>query len=125
MDNLVNTVSPLAIDIIIAIIILLVACLKAKAGIYQSIMSVAVVVLALAIGFIGARWLKEPVSDYAWSKYGPTVEEKFDEKVNAAVSGEKSLSQVFQDSWNKIIDSFDIDQLKILEIQEDDVDYQN
>ena len=125
MDNLVNTVSPLAIDVIIAIIILLVACLKAKAGIYQSIMSVAVVILALAIGFIGAKWLKDPVSDYAWQKYGPSVEAKFDEKVDAATKGEKSLEQVFQDSWNKIVDSFNIDQLKILEIKDSDVDYKN
>lgn len=125
MDNLVNTVSPLAIDVIIAIIILLVACLKAKAGIYQSIMSVAVVILALAIGFIGAKWLKDPVSDYAWQKYGPSVEAKFDEKVDAATKGERSLEQVFQDSWNKIVDSFNIDQLKVLEIKDSDVDYKN
>ena len=127
MDSLVNSISPLAIDAILAILILLVACLKAKAGIYQSIMSAAVIVLALAIGFLGARWLKDPVSDYVWTQYGPKVERKFDEKVSAATSGEKSSRQVLQDAWNNIIDSFDVEQLRILEIQDeaDDVDYQN
>ena len=126
MDNLTTTISPLVIDLIIAVIILLVACLKAKAGLYQSVMSIVVIILAVAIGLVGAKLLEKPVSDYAWSKYSVTVEEKFDAEVEAALSGERSLSKVFQDSWNRLIQSFGVEQLDGLMIKDtDDVDYQD
>jgi len=127
MDNLTTTLSPLVIDVALAILILLVAVIKAKAGIYQSVMAVVVVVLALAIGFLGAKLLQEPVSEYAWSKYGPKVEAKFDEEVQAAVTEGKSLSKVFEDSWNDLIKSFaeafNSDNLNRLTIKESDIDY--
>lgn len=126
MDELRTTISPVVIDLIFAAIILLVASLKAKAGLYQTIMSVVVVVLAIAIGFVASNMALEPVSEYAWEKYGPTVEEKFDEEVAAATSGERSLSQVFRDSWNRVINSFDIEKLDALKLDTNEgVDYTN
>lgn len=125
MENLVNTVNPLAIDVVIAIIILLVACLKAKAGIYHSVMSVVVIVLSLALGFIGVQWFKAPVCDFAWKEIGPAVEKSFDDKVEAALGGGESLGAMLQGMWNDIIESTEIEQLKALELKDEEVDYQN
>ncbi|MCQ2551983.1 MAG: hypothetical protein MJ148_01350, partial [Clostridia bacterium] len=125
MENLTTTISPLVIDLIIAAIILLVACLKAKAGLYQSVMSVVIIVLALAIGLVGAKLLEEPVSNYAWQKYGPQVEQKFDKEVEDVLSGKKSVSQVFQESWNRMVSSFGIEQLDNFMIKDKDSDYEN
>lgn len=123
MEELRNTLSPVVIDLIIAALILLVACLKAKAGIFQSVMSAVVVILAIAIGFVASKYLQEPVSNYAWQKYGPIVEEKFDAEVEASVTGEESLGQVFRRSWNRIIESFDLEFLEALEMKEDNPDF--
>lgn len=123
MEELRNTISPVVIDLIIAALILLMACLKAKAGIFHSVMSAVVVLLAIAIGFVGAKYLEEPVSNFAWQKYGPIVEEKFNEEVEASVTGEESLAQVFRRSWNKIVESFDLEFLEALEIKETNPDF--
>lgn len=127
MDNLTTTISPLVIDVIIAILILLLAAIKAKAGIYQSVMAIVVIVIALAVGFVGAKLLEPSVSDYAWSKYGPKVEAEFDTQVDAALGGTKSLDEVFQTSWNNLVDSFakafNSDNLNSLRIKDTDIDY--
>lgn len=124
MENLTNTISPLVIDIIFAVIILLVAALKAKAGLYQTVMSVAVIIIALAIGLVCSKMLTPTVKDYAWKKYSVTVADNFDSTVEAARSGEKSMSQAFQDSWNSIVKSFGSEKANaIFSIGQDDIDY--
>lgn len=125
MENLVNTVNPLAIDFVIAIVILLVACIKARAGIYHSVMSIVVIVLALALGFVGVQWFKAPVCEFAWQEIGPRVEKEFDDRVDAAMKGEESLGQMLRGVWNDIIGSTEIDKLTALEIHDEDFDPQN
>ena len=123
MDQLTTTITPLVIDLAIAAVILLVACLKAKRGLYQSVMSVVVVILAIAIGFVGSKLLLEPVTDYVWSQYGPKVEQRFNDEVDAALNGEDGLAASFQKSWNRVVKSFDMEQLDSLLIAESETDY--
>ena len=124
MDNLTATISPLVIDLVLAMIVLLVAFIKAKSGLYQSVMSVVVVILAIAMGFVGARLFEEPVSGYVWEKYSPKVEAKFDEKVQAALDNKESLGQAFQNSWNRVVQELGSEKLSdSLSIEQEEVDY--
>lgn len=123
MDNLTTTISPLVIDLIIAVIILLVAALRAKAGIYHAVMSVVVIILALAIGMVASKLLTPAVSNYYWKTYGPKVEEKFDKEVETALKGDNSIAQTFADAWNRIIDNFDSEKLDSLKIHQKNTDY--
>ena len=125
MENTINTLSPLVIDIIFAALILLVACIKAKVGFFQSIMKVVVIILAIAIGFICSRVFLEPVSEFVWGKYGPIIEEKFDKKVEDTEKGEKSASDFFKDAWNDTISGFGSEKLDSLLIKESDVDFKD
>jgi len=124
MENLTNTISPLVIDLIFAVIILLVAALKAKAGLYQTVMSVAVIILALAIGLVCSKMLTPTVKEFAWKNYFITVDNNFDATVAAARSGEKSMSKAFQDSWNSVVKSFGSEKAnEIFSIGDDEIDY--
>jgi len=130
MDNLTNTMAPLVIDIAIAAIILLVACLRAKAGIYHCVMSVVVIIVALAIGIVGSKLLTPIVKDAVWNGfYKQEIEEKFDLQVQKALQGTTTFTESFKDSWNNFIDSFDIfkseklESLDSFKIEKDDIDY--
>lgn len=123
MDNVATTLSPLVIDLIFAALILLVACIKAKIGFFQSVMKIVVIILALGIGFVGSKMLLEPASDFIWSKYGPIVEEKFDKKVDDAITGQTNAVDIFKEVWNDTITGFGTDKLDVLKIQDSDVDF--
>ena len=125
MDQLTTTLTPLVIDLAIAAVILLVAFLKAKRGLYQSVMSVAIVILAIAIGFVGSKLLLEPVTDFVWDQYGPKVEQRFNDEVDAALKGENGLAASFQKSWNRVVKSFNMNKLENLIIEEKGHDFTN
>jgi len=123
MDQLTQTISPLVIDLVLAVIILFVAAIKAKAGLYHTVMSVVVIILALAIGLVGSNILTPTVKAIVWEKYKPTVEEKFDKKVEDALNKEISVRDVAMETWNKIISDFEIDKMtEALTIEDDDFD---
>ena len=127
MDNFTTTISPLVVDIAIAVIILLVACLRAKAGVYHCVMSVVVIILALAIGLVGSKLLTPVVKDAVWNGfYKEEVETKFDNQVQKALEGTVTFQDSFKESWNNFIDSFDIfgdNKAENLKIDNDSVDY--
>jgi|GEM_PF-2838466 len=128
MDNLTTTISPLVIDIAIAAIILLVACLRAKAGIFHCVMSVVVIIVAIAIGLVLSKALTPIVKDNVWNGYYKEhIENKFDEEVSSAVEGTKTFDKSFKESWNLMIesfsDSFGIEQASTLKITSDEIDY--
>ena len=124
MENLTATISPLVLDLVLAAVILLVALIKAKTGLYQSVMSIVVIILSLAIGFVGARLFTEPVSDYVWKGYGPKVEAKFDEEVSLALEGDMGLGQAFKNSWNRVISDLGSEKLtESLSIENEEIDY--
>lgn len=123
MDKLTTTLSPLVIDIIFLVFILLVAALRAKAGLFQSVASVAIIIIALAIGLVGAKMLSPQISNYYWESYGPKVEEKFDKQVAQAQSGEGSIAETFAGAWNNILSGFDSKKADEFKINIKDTDY--
>ena len=114
MESTLTTLSPLVIDIIFAALILLVACIKAKIGFFQSVMKVVVVILAIAIGLVCSKVFLEPASNFVWEKYGPVVERQFDNKVEKIGNGERSGSDIFKDVWNDTISGFGSEKLNSL-----------
>ncbi len=123
MDKLTTTISPLVIDIIFLVFILLVAALRAKAGLFQSVASVAIIIVALAIGLVGAKMLSPQIANYYWESYGPKVEEKFDKQVAQAQSGEGSVAEAFAGAWNNILSGFDSEKADEFKINLKDTDY--
>ena len=123
MDNLTTTISPLVIDLIFLVFILLIAAIKAKAGLYDSVVSVVIIFVALAIGLVASKMLTQQVADYYWQSYGPKVEAKFDKQVEQAQSGETSIAETFADAWNQIIKNFDSEKLNEFQIKVKEQDF--
>ena len=123
MDNLTQTISPLVIDLIFLVFILLIAALRAKAGLYHAVVSVVIIFVALAIGLVASKLLTPAVSNYYWKSYGPKVEAKFDKQVEQWQSGETSIAETFAGAWNQIIENFDNEKLDDFQIKIKDQDY--
>ena len=123
MDNLTSTISPLVIDLIFLVFILLIAALKAKKGLYDSVVSVVIIFVALAIGLVASKLLTPPVADYCWKDYGPKVEAKFDKQVEQAQRGETSIAETFAGAWNQIIKNFDSEKLNEFQIKIKEQDF--
>lgn len=107
-----GTLSPVIIDVIIAAIILLAAFIKSRIGLYRSVMSVVVFVLAIVIGIAGSAIALQPVSEYAWTKAAPRIEAKFDKEAADLIGGENSSGKSFSEGWDKLVESFGAEGLK-------------
>ena len=97
-------------DIILLLIILIWGLIKGYQGFIKCVLSVVVIVLAIAAGIYGSKALSEPVGDFVWDRYGPKIEQKFDEELDEALSGGKSAIDKFKDSWGSILESTGISQ---------------
>lgn len=124
MEQLTTTISPLVIDLFIGAIILVVALLRAKAGIFQCVMAVVVIILSLALGIVGSQILTPIVKTAVWDHYyAEETARKFDEEAELAMKGQKSFEQSFKESWNDLIESFGTDKVDVLLMDDSQVDY--
>ena len=98
-------------DIIIAAIILVWALIKGYQGLIKCILSVLVIVLAIAAGIYGSKAAAKPAGDFVWERYGPKIEAKFDEELGEALSGGQSAIDKFKESWDGMLESTGISQL--------------
>ena len=111
MNGFTETISAYLPDIILAAIILVWALVKGYQGLIKCILSVLVIVLAIAAGIYGSKALAEPVGDFVWDRYGPKIEKKFDEELGEALSGGQNAIDKFKESWDSMLESTGISQL--------------
>lgn len=98
-------------DVIILAIILIWAGAKAVQGLYKSLMAVVVLVLAICIGLGLSGMAMQPVGTFVWEKYGPTIEERFDEEFGSAISGGENALNGFKENWDKLLENSGISQI--------------
>ncbi|MBR2098157.1 MAG: hypothetical protein IJ926_00550, partial [Firmicutes bacterium] len=82
----VNSHFGLIVDIAVALIFLLFAVWHARKGFYKTFAGIIAVVVAIAIGIIGAGYLTPPVMEKAWPKVEETVVENYDSSVGHTVA---------------------------------------
>ncbi len=109
----------MVVDFIIAAIVLIAALIKARVGLYNSLASIVVIVLAIAIGMSGSKILLEPVSEYVWQKTGDKIAEGLDKKIELHITGEDGAAGDFKEGWNKTVESLGLGQLKGLQMKND------
>lgn len=97
-------------DIILLLIILIWGFIKGYQGFIKCVLSVVVIVLAVAAGIYGSKALSEPVGNFVWDRYGPKIEEKFDKELDEALSGGKNAIDKFKESWSNVLESTGISQ---------------
>ena len=90
----VNSHFGLIVDIAVALIFLLFAIWHARKGFYKTFAGIIAVVVAIAIGIIGAGYLTPPVMEKAWPKVEETVVENYDSSVGHTVAELHDLSLV-------------------------------
>ena len=97
-------------DIILLLIILIWGLIKGYQGFIKCVLSVVVIVLAIAAGIYGSKALSEPVGNFVWDRYGPKIEQKFDEELDEALSGGKDAIDKFKESWDSLLESTGLSQ---------------
>ena len=102
------------VDLIILAIILVWGIVKAVQGLLKSLLAVVVLVLAIIIAMVGSNFLAEPVGDFVWQKYGPTIEQRFDDEFGTAIEGGENALNGFKESWSKFLESSGISQINSL-----------
>lgn len=76
----------LIVDVAVALIFLLFALWHARKGFYKTFAGIIAVVVAIAIGIIGAGYLTPPVMEKAWPKVEETVIEHYDSSVGHTIA---------------------------------------
>ena len=82
----VNSYFGLIVDIAIGLIFLLFAIWHAKKGFYKTFAGIIAIVVAIAIGIVGAGYLTPPVMDKTWPKVEEKVSENYDSSVGQTIT---------------------------------------
>ena len=82
----VNSHFGLIVDIAIGLIFLLFALWHAKRGFYKTFAGIIAIVVAIAIGIVGAGYLTPPVMDKTWPKVEEKVSENYDSSVGQTIT---------------------------------------
>ena len=114
METILQFLQAHIVDVVLIAIILIWATIKAVQGLYKSLMAVVVLVLAIVAGLVLSRMAVQPVGEFVWQKYGPTIEERFDEEFGSAIAGGENALNGFKDSWNNLLESTGISQINSL-----------
>ena len=114
METILQFLQEHIVDVVLIGIILIWATIKAVQGLYKSLMAVVVLVLAIVAGLVLSRMAVEPVGSFVWMKYGPTIEQRFDEEFGSAISGGENALNGFKDSWDNLLESTGISQINSL-----------
>ena len=111
----VNSHFGLIVDIAVALIFLLFAIWHARKGFYKTFAGIIAVVVAIAIGIIGAGYLTPPVMEKAWPKVEEKVVENYDsEKLLKITHLEEKAENILDES--KAVSWTEAPKAKLLEL---------